>query len=99
MKTILNLYAQFKLGGSGELGLPGVNADDNSLRAIFSTIFLFIGALSVIFLIYGGISYALSTGNPDKAKQAWQTVLYSLIGLVVSVSAVTLITLVIGRLS
>lgn len=40
-----------------------------------------ISILSAIFLIYGGVLFAVSAGNPDKIKKAKYTVLFSLIGL------------------
>ena len=95
---ILISVAQFKLGTSNELGLPRVEANDTSLQSVFSAIFMITGALSVCFMIYGGISYALSAGDAQKAQKARESLIYSAVGLVISISAVTLITFVIGRL-
>jgi hypothetical protein len=96
---ILSSVAQFKIGTSGELGLPRVSANDSTLQVVFNTLFTIAGALSVVFMIWGGISYALSTGNPEKARQALQTLIYSAVGLIISISAVVIITFVIGRFS
>jgi ABC-type Fe3+ transport system permease subunit len=66
--------------------------------AAFVEILLRIGAiLAVIFVIYGGIQYITSQGEPAKTNQARQTVVNALIGLVISIGATTLVTFVAGR--
>ncbi len=41
------------------------------------------GVVAVIFVVYGGISYTTSSGDPSKLQKAKQTILYALIGLIV----------------
>ena len=41
------------------------------------------GVVSVIFLVYGSISYITSTGDPNKVKKAKDIILYALIGLAI----------------
>lgn len=41
------------------------------------------GIASVIFLVYGGIQYSTSAGDPGKVQKAKQMILYSLIGLAI----------------
>ncbi len=52
---------------------------------------------AIVFVIYGGVSYIMSQGEPDKTKQARGTIINSLIGLVISVAAVTIISFLVGR--
>lgn len=40
--------------------------------------------LSLIFIIWGGISFILSAGNEESIKKAMQTIRYSIIGLIVT---------------
>lgn len=49
------------------------------------------GALSVIFIFIGGISFILSGGQEEKIKQAVSTIRYSIIGLIVTLGAVFII--------
>ena len=66
--------------------------------AAFIEILLRIGALlAVIFVIYGGIQYITSQGEPNKTNQARQTVINALVGLVISIGATTLVTFLAGR--
>ena len=41
------------------------------------------GLVSAIFLVYGGITYVTSSGDPGKTKKAKDMILYSLIGLII----------------
>lgn len=51
-------------------------------------------ALSVIYIFIGGISFILSGGQEDKIKEAVHTIRYAIIGLVVTIFAVTIIAIV-----
>ena len=41
------------------------------------------GIVSAIFIVFGGISYITSSGDPSKLKKAKDIILYALIGLVI----------------
>ena len=42
-----------------------------------------VGVVSAIFVVYGGVSYIMSSGDPSKVQKAKQTILYALIGLII----------------
>ncbi|MET0779275.1 MAG: pilin [Candidatus Saccharimonadales bacterium] len=66
--------------------------------AAFVEILLRIGGLlAVVFVIYGGVQYITSQGEPNKTNQARQTVINALIGLTISIGATTLLTFFAGR--
>lgn len=52
------------------------------------------GFLSVVYLLYGGISFILSAGQEDKVKQATATIRHAIIGLIVTVLAVVAVATV-----
>ena len=52
---------------------------------------LLAGTLSVFYIFYGGISFILSGGQEDKIKQAVHTIRYAIIGLIVTIFAVTIV--------
>ena len=83
------------LGANGDLG-SCINIDDASGNItsgcvdantmVSSAIGWFIGIaglVSAIFVVYGGISYITSAGDPGKAAKARQMILYALIGLAI----------------
>ena len=57
------------------------------------------GIVSIIFLIVGGIQYIISSGNSERLKGAKNTVLYALVGLVVSIMAYGIVTFVVDSLT
>ena len=54
--------------------------------------------VAVGFVIYGGIQYVTSQGAPDSTKQAQQTIINALIGLVVALIAAGLVSFIGNRL-
>ena len=62
----------------------------------FIQIYLFPLAAIVLFiyLLWGGLSYMLSSGNPDKTKAAWAKITQALIGFVIIFTSWWLIRLV-----
>ena len=57
-----------------------------------------IGALSVIMLIYGGIRYTISRGDAKNIEAAKNTILYAVIGIVISVLAYAIVNFVLVTL-
>lgn len=54
----------------------------------------FVGAAAILFLIFGGYRYIISGSNPEHQEKAKTTILYSMIGLVVSMLAYVIFTIV-----
>lgn len=50
------------------------------------------GIVAVAFVVYGAIQYITSQGEPDKTAKAQSTIINSLVGLGISIVAVTLVT-------
>jgi TRAP-type C4-dicarboxylate transport system permease small subunit len=78
--------------------LPNPAADNNKIQAILAVVFGVLGALSLLMLTVGGFRYVASEGDPQAATRAKGTIFYSILGLVVSISAVAIVTFVIGRI-
>lgn len=58
-----------------------------------------VGAISVIFIIIGGIQYITSSGSPDAIKKAKSTLVFAVVGLALAISASLIINFTIGALS
>jgi hypothetical protein len=80
----------------------GESGNTNSLPDIIGTVInvaLFIvGTLSVIMLIYGGIKYTTSAGDTAKVTSAKNTIMYSIVGLVVAILAYAIVQFVVVNL-
>lgn len=55
-----------------------------------------VGILAVIMLIWGGIRYVISGGAADKVKDAKNTILYAIVGLIVAILGYALVNWVIS---
>ena len=64
------------------------------LLAVFDIILRAGGLLAVGFIIYGGIQYIISQGEPDKIKGARTTIINAMVGLVITMSAVVIVNLI-----
>jgi hypothetical protein len=90
--------------GDGAGAARGVDQVETLFGAtgIFTTIsniMLFIvGALSVIMIVIGGLRYVISGGNTSNVTAAKNTILYAVVGLVISMLAYAAINFVISSL-
>ncbi len=78
---------------------PGIVVIDanEAVANVFKAVLMLIGAISVIYIIVGGISYTLSAGDSNKITKAKDTILYAVVGLVIVVSAFLIINMVIEK--
>ncbi len=53
--------------------------------------------VAIGFVVYGGFTYTLSQGNPDKTKQSLKTVINAAVGLVIAVIATAVVSFIAGR--
>jgi hypothetical protein len=65
---------------------------------IFTIVLYVISYIAVAMVIFGGIKYVISTGDPTKATAARQTIQNALIGLLLGLSALAIVNFVSGRI-
>lgn len=81
-------------------GMPAELIGPEGVFTKFTNIALgIIGALSVIMLVWGGLRYILSGGDSKKVTDAKNTILYAIIGLIISVLAYAIVNFVLNTLS
>ena len=68
------------------------------VAAVMRMVYLILGIVAVIFLIYGGFLYIYSAGDPGKVKSAKDTIMYGIIGLVVAVLAFAIVNFVLSSI-
>jgi quinol-cytochrome oxidoreductase complex cytochrome b subunit len=61
---------------------------------ILNTVFTWVGIIAVIVIIIGGIQYAISQGDPAKVSRAKTTILYAVIGLIVTLLAFAIVNFI-----
>lgn len=72
------------------------NASSNDLvRNIVNILLFVVGALAVVMIIVGGLFYVTSQGDSSNITKAKNTILYAVIGLIVSVLAYAIVNWVV----
>jgi hypothetical protein len=79
-----------------DLDVPNVTASQVA-TGVINTLSMVAGVLSVIFLVLGGIRYITSSGNAQRVESAKQTLIYAVIGLMLSVLAPVIVGFVIAK--
>ena len=54
---------------------------------------------AVVYLMYGGVTYVTSQGEPDKTQKAKMTIINAVGGLAVAISATALVAFIAGRIT
>ena len=71
-------------GNIGSCATTGGCVDPNQMVTnLIQWVIAIVGVVAVIFIVYGGILYATSSGDPAKVKKAKDTILYAVIGLII----------------
>mgnify|MGYP000502680230 FL=1 len=81
-----SVYCQNK--NTGETQVNGI------IKTIVGVLLMAVGAISIIMIVIGGILFALSSGDAQKAAKARSTILYAVVGLIVSVFASAIVNFV-----
>jgi glucose uptake protein GlcU len=74
------------------------DAQVNSIiKTLVNTLIFILGAIAVIMIVVGGIRYTTSNGDASGIKSAKDTILYAVVGVVVSLLAYTIVNFVLGQ--
>jgi energy-converting hydrogenase Eha subunit B len=99
--ALTGLYLASPVAAMAQIDPPcdglSCNPDANAEKIITTVITWILGIaalIAVLMLIIGGILYVTAAGNTDRAKQARQTILYAVIGLIVIVLAYFIVAFV-----
>ena len=81
-----SVYCKNKDSGGDQVG--GI------IKTIVEVLLMAVGAISIIMIVIGGILFALSSGDAQKAAKARSTILYAVVGLIVSIFASAIVKFV-----
>ena len=65
---------------------------------IIKTMFFAVGVLSVIVIIFAGVTFVMSAGNSQTIQKAKTTIIYAVIGLIVSILSYAIVNFVVSSL-
>ena len=76
----------------------GVNSFPQLLTNIAKGVSVLIGSLATIMIIWAGILYLTSGGNPQKTQTAKTALIYAVIGIVIALAAFSISQIILGIL-
>jgi len=81
-------------------GLKEVNTggDDlgGNIQTIVNMLLFILGAIAVVMIVIGGIKYTTSNGDSAAVTSAKNTILYSVVGLIVAIMAYAIVNFVVA---
>lgn len=81
-----------------DVGLPNLALNDATIASLVANAFLVIGGLAVFMFLLAALEYIINNGDQTRIKRAKDTMLYATIGIIVSLSAFTVVQFFLGRL-
>ena len=70
--------------------------DGGIVTTVINTMLFIVGILAVIMIIYAGIRYTTAHGDKGQVESAKNTLMYSIVGLVVAIVAYAVVNWVVG---
>ena len=97
MTPMVAMAADCDMSIEGGAACPGQTGDLMTfVKNLTNTALFVVGSISVIMIIYGGIKYVISGGVAANVTAAKNTILYAVIGIVVSLLAYAIVNFVIS---
>jgi lysylphosphatidylglycerol synthetase-like protein (DUF2156 family) len=95
---LTRIFSQIDSNIKGDFKIPQQTEDINTnLGEIIQITVAAFAAIAVIVIIYAGIQYMLSQGDPAKTTTARNTIIYAAIGLAITALAFTIVSFVTGK--
>jgi len=76
--------------------INGLNDIWKIVAAVLDILLRVASIAAIIFVLYGGVVYIISQGSPDKTKQALNTIINALVGLIITIIAAAVVGFIAG---
>jgi len=77
--------------------LPKPPTDTTTITSIMSFIFALLGAISLLMITVMGLKYMFAAGDPNATAEARKGIIYALVGLVIAVSAESIVVFLVNN--
>lgn len=78
-------------------GLPRTEGGSGMFSHILSIVFGIIGAFAVLNIVLSGFKYITSAGEPQKTSEAKNGIIYSIVGLMIAITAEAIVAFVVSK--
>lgn len=89
----------FSAVGPNDFNVPKTQLTQGSLDTVLQIVLGLAAAIAIIMLLIGSLKYITSQGDPGAVSRAKNTILYSVIGLVIVAGAFSIVTFVVKGVS
>ena len=80
------------------LNIPKAKLVPGTITTAMQIAFGFAGAIALLMVTLAALRYVASQGNPQETAKAKNTIMYSIIGLIVCIMALAIVTFVVDKL-
>ena len=95
--TLLSLLAQIDLPRD-QVNVPQPDLTSGSLQTILQIVFGLGGGIALLVIAIAGFNFVVSGGDPQKTAKARSAIIYALVGLVVCITAFSIVAFVLERI-
>jgi hypothetical protein len=100
MQIVQFFAASGECGGSSTIldtsCLSHAQAGSGALSTALNIVFGITASIAVLMIVIGGLRYVLAHGDPNGTAQARNTMIYAVVGLLVTMAAFAIVTFVVG---
>jgi hypothetical protein len=94
----INVFSQCSSNASSVVcKAAGTDSATSMIKTVINTLLYILGIIAVVMIVIGGIRYTTSNGNSSSIKEAKDTILYSVVGLVVALLAFAIVNYVVKQ--
>lgn len=93
----IKLLASTIKGTGVDVNVPKSTGNE-LIQSILNIVYFIVGIVAVGMIIYAGIQYLTANGEPGKAKKAMDTIIFSVVGLIVIIAAFAITNFVMNQL-
>lgn len=93
----INLFDKCTAGEVCKEAQAAKSKGDGLIKSLIGTLLFIVGTIAVIMIIVGGLKYTTSNGDQTKVTSAKNTILYSVVGLVVALLAFAIVNFVLDN--
>jgi hypothetical protein len=84
--------------GEGQANIPTGSATESTVQTALQTVFGIFAAIALLMVVISAFRMVLSKGNSESFGKARDSVIYSVVGLVISLSAFVIVAFVVERI-